>query len=217
MPQRWPVSLFSPKVSVILRVVNKPLDYAEMVYIKHLPYKHLQYAPPLEIWTQCYALCWCDFAIRSNPLMWSIYPHTSGFFHWQCMCLVWCIALAKSRGIILNEIMQTGVMMPTLSSPVEPSQWCHNELDGVSDHQPHNCLLNRLFRSKKMSKVLVTGLCAGNSPVTGEFPAQRASKAENVSIWWRHRANDCPCRHMRQCLHKDDYRFSINLMIPFCL
>ena len=29
-------------------------------------------------------------------------------------------------------------------------------------------------------------LCAGNSPVTGEFPAQRASNAENVSIWWRH-------------------------------
>ena len=29
-------------------------------------------------------------------------------------------------------------------------------------------------------------LCAGNSPVTGEFPAQRASIGENVSIWWRH-------------------------------
>ena len=27
----------------------------------------------------------------------------------------------------------------------------------------------------------------GNSPVTGEFPAQRASNAENVSIWRRHR------------------------------
>ena len=29
-------------------------------------------------------------------------------------------------------------------------------------------------------------LCEGNSPVTGEFPAQRASNVENVSIWWRH-------------------------------
>ena len=35
-------------------------------------------------------------------------------------------------------------------------------------------------------KLRVTGLCAGNSPVTGEFPAQMASNAENVSIWWRH-------------------------------
>ena len=67
-------------------------------------------------------------------------------------------------------------------------QWRHNELDGVSNHQPHDCLLNRLFRrrSKKTSKLRVTGLCEGNSPVTAEFPAQRASNAENVSIWWRH-------------------------------
>ena len=42
------------------------------------------------------------------------------------------------------------------------------------------------FRSKKTSKVHVTGLCEGNSPVTGEFPTQRASNAENVSIWWGH-------------------------------
>ena len=55
-------------------------------------------------------------------------------------------------------------------------------------YQPHGCLLNRLFRSrsKKTSKLHVTGLCAGNSPVTGEFTAQRASNAEKVSIRWRH-------------------------------
>ena len=35
---------------------------------------------------------------------------------------------------------------------------------------------------KKTSKLRVTGLGAGNSPVTGEFPAQRASNAENVSV-----------------------------------
>ena len=41
--------------------------------------------------------------------------------------------------------------------------------------------------SKKTSKLRVTGLCARNSPVIGEFPAQSATNAENVSIWWRHR------------------------------
>ena len=53
-------------------------------------------------------------------------------------------------------------------------------------HQPHDCLLDRLFRrkSKKTSKLRLTGLCEGNSPVAGELPAQRASNAENVSIWW---------------------------------
>ena len=38
-------------------------------------------------------------------------------------------------------------------------------------------------RSKRESKLRVTGLCAGNSPVTGEFPAQKAGEAENVSIF----------------------------------
>ena len=56
-------------------------------------------------------------------------------------------------------------------------QWRHNERDGVWNHQA---------LSKKTSKLRVTDLCLGNSPGTGEFPAQKASNAENVSIWWRH-------------------------------
>ena len=68
-------------------------------------------------------------------------------------------------------------------------RWRHNGSNGVSDHQPQDCLLSRFFRrrSKETSKLRVTGFCAGNSPVTGEFPVQRASNAENVSNWWRHR------------------------------
>ena len=67
-------------------------------------------------------------------------------------------------------------------------QWRHNGCDGVWNHQPYGCILNRLYRrrSKKTSKLRVTGLFAGNSPVTGEFPTQMASNAENGSIWWRH-------------------------------
>ena len=66
--------------------------------------------------------------------------------------------------------------------------WRHTGGDSVSNHQPHDCILNGLFRrrSKKTWKLRITGLCAGNSPGTGEFPAQMASNAENVSIWWRH-------------------------------
>ena len=44
---------------------------------------------------------------------------------------------------------------------------------------------------RKTSKLCVTGLSEGNSPVTGEFPSQRASNAENVFIWW--------CHHV--CIH----------------
>ena len=58
----------------------------------------------------------------------------------------------------------------------------------MSNHWRLDCLLNCLFgrRSKKKSKLRVTGLCEGNLPVTGEFPTQRASNAEDVPIWWRH-------------------------------
>ena len=45
-------------------------------------------------------------------------------------------------------------------------RWRQNGRYSVSNHQPHDCLFNRLFRrrSKKTSKLRVTGLCAGNSP-----------------------------------------------------
>ena len=115
------------------------------------------------------------------------------FFEWKC--------LAKSRikfnsNIFLCNWRQVrvgsgyGLVVSGNKSLPEPLslQWRHNEHDRVSNNQPHHCLLNRLFgrRSKKTSKLRVTGLCVGNSPMTGEFPAQMASNAENVSIWWRH-------------------------------
>ena len=76
-----------------------------------------------------------------------------------------------------------GLEMMTLSL-----RWRHNGRDGVSNHQSDDCLFDRLFRrrSKKTSKVRVTGLCAGNSPGTGEFSAHMASNAGNVFISWRH-------------------------------
>ena len=62
--------------------------------------------------------------------------------------------------------------------------------DCLSNHQPRGCLLNRLFklRSKKTSKLRVTGLLCGEFTGIGEFPAQMASDAVDVSIWWRHLA-----------------------------
>ena len=80
--------------------------------------------------------------------------------------------------------------------------WRHNGHDSVSNNQPHHCLLNRLFRrtSNKTSRLRVTGLCAGNSPETGEFPVQMASNAENVSIWWRHHGTEYSLVYVMVCL-----------------
>ena len=71
-----------------------------------------------------------------------------------------------------------------------PFQWRYNGHDDASNHQPLHCLLKRSVRrrSKKTSKLHVTGLCVRDSPVTGEFPSQKASNAENVFILGRHHA-----------------------------
>ena len=96
-----------------------------------------------------------------------------------------CIQEGKnSRGSSSPHTINQGTVGTRKANIREPLQWRHNELDAVSIHQPHDCLLSRLFRrkSKKTSKLRVTGLCAGNSPVTGEFPTQRASNAENDDV-----------------------------------
>ena len=66
------------------------------------------------------------------------------------------------------------------SCPLASLQWRYNGRDSVSNHQPRDSLLNRLYkpRSKKTTKPRFIGLGAGNSPLTGEFPAQMASNAE---------------------------------------
>ena len=63
-------------------------------------------------------------------------------------------------------------LYPALTYPNKTLRWRHNDHDSVSNHQPHGCLLNRLFRrrSKKTSKFRVTGLCVGNSPGPVNYP-----------------------------------------------
>ena len=101
--------------------------------------------------------------------------------------------LAKLVRAFLSEVCKEVAQIPLcthyvfqLDTYLSTSQWRHNGCYGVSNHQPHECLLKRLFRrrSKKTSKLRVTDLWAGNSPVT--LPALMASNAKNVFIWWRH-------------------------------
>ena len=105
----------------------------------------------------------------SNPKYPHNWPYARGILQWQ-----------------INPLHEGPANAETL-------QWRHNGRDSISNHQPHGCLLKGLFRrrSKKTWKLHVTGLCAGNSPGTGEFPAQMASNTENVFIWWCHHGVQC--------------------------
>ena len=76
----------------------------------------------------------------------------------------------------------------TSNRKISSLQWRHNDHDGVSNHQPHGCILNRLLRAQIKENIKAPRhwpLC-GEVTGTGEFPTQRASNVENVSIWWRH-------------------------------
>ena len=82
-----------------------------------------------------------------------------------------CMSFWNDANIVANKL---GIAQARDRAFGETLLWRHNGRDSVSNHQPHDCLFNRLIwrRSKKTSKHRVTGLCAGNSPGTGEFPAQ---------------------------------------------
>ena len=62
-------------------------------------------------------------------------------------------------------------VVATTAEIVGALQWRYNGREGVSNHQPHHCLLNLLFRrrSKKTSNPRHWPWW-GKSPVTGEFP-----------------------------------------------
>ena len=81
--------------------------------------------------------------------------------------------------------------------------WRHNDHDGVSNHQLHGCLLNVLFGSqiKENTKAPRHWPLCGEFTSPGEFPAQRATNAENISIWWRHQKNpnSIPTKKRHQC------------------
>ena len=77
-------------------------------------------------------------------------------------CITRVTKTVKYHAVFIQRIWYT----------INPIRWRHNERGDVSNHQRLDGLLNRLFRcrSKKASKLHVTGLCEGNSPVAGEFP-----------------------------------------------
>ena len=72
-----------------------------------------------------------------------------------CVCVHYNYVIMSAMA---SQIMSPMIVYSTL-------HWRHNDHDSASNHQPHGCLLNHLFRhrSKKTSKLRVTGLCVGNS------------------------------------------------------
>ena len=92
--------------------------------------------------------------------------------------------------------------------------WRHNDHDAVTNLQPHGCLLNRLFRrrSKKTSKLRVTGPCVGNSPGPVNSPHKGPGTREMFPF--ADVIMDLYVNSLRQKSNKFIFIFKINLHMP---
>ena len=104
----------------------------------------------------------CVVAFISISYQWSFlrYHIMSYYVDHDKICRIWLrIWIKKHTPYCSRNDQPLDVYLASL--------WRHNGRDGVTNHQPYDCLLNHPFRcrSKKTLKLRVTGLCAGNSPV----------------------------------------------------
>ena len=83
-------------------------------------------------------------------------------------------------------------------SKLDCSVCLHHYSDDAVNHRRLDCLHTHMLRrrSKKTSKLRVTGHC-GNNRWPADSPSQRTSNAENVSIWWRHPEIEGPAHSAR--------------------
>ena len=94
-----------------------------------------------------------------------------------------------------------------------PLLWRHNGRDGISDHQPHDCLLNHWFRKiKENIKAPRHWPLCGEFTGTGEFPAQMASNAEK---WFHLMTSSCRVCFSTCVVYPIKHAFPINLWHHF--
>ena len=111
------------------------------------------------------------FTIKSFTSKRLVQVHTHVKVSLENMITHWTFETCLGNLEQLNINFSFRHIWSNLSQISRALRWRHNGHDCISNHQPHHCLLNCLFgcRSKKTSKLRVTGLCADNSlgPVTG--------------------------------------------------
>ena len=133
----------------------------------------------------------------------------------QFYCLLRCVLNLRDFTVHLNCIACNAITNLwsagcVLSPPRTKSAggdaasllWRHNGRDVVSNHQPHDCLLNRSFRrrSRKTSKLRVTGRCEG--PVNSSHKELKMFPFDDVimlTIWQRYSFNDFYLEYARKC------------------
>ena len=117
-------------------------------------------------------------AMGAEPV--SVQSWWSSCWYFLSVCEYFCLYLfswVDRQGLRKHAIM----CHSQASIGPMPSKWRHNGSDGVSDHQPHHCLVNRLFRRRSLAFVRVIHRWPVNSP-----RKRPVTRKMFVSIWWRH-------------------------------
>ena len=81
--------------------------------------------------------------------------------------------------VVFRTMHDSDVIMGTIASQITSLTIVYSTIYWDADKRKHQISASLAF-------------VRGISPGTGEFPAQMASNAENVSIWWRHHAQCGP-------------------------
>ena len=127
--------------------------------------------------------------INLGSATFSTLPHC-----WSDLSFYAVISMSPVSSVIASEPMKvsqhnTNYKKRDTPPNVQTIHYSDVIMGAMAIESPASPLSTQPFIQKqKISKLRVTGLCAGNSPVTSELSAQMASSAENVPIWLRHHA-----------------------------
>ena len=108
---------------------------------------------------------WAPWTLLSGMTFWRTYNLNTSTLY-KC-----CYIFSVKDMARLWLLMAWGILRAMASAKAAfvlrplPLHWRHNEHDGVSNHQPHDCLLNGLFRCR--SKENIKAPC--HWPLGGEF------------------------------------------------
>ena len=78
------------------------------------------------------------------------------FLYWDGPLLPWSFVRGTicqwpvnslHKGAVMRKASPSHEVTMIASEAIYSLQWCNNKHDGVSRHQPHGCLLNRLFKA----------------------------------------------------------------------
>ena len=116
-------------------------------------------------------------ATNRGPLLWDLFYSTS---HKICTWFVLCIGAVCSVIYYGSCVHYNNVIMSVMASKIASLKIVNSTVCSGADRRKHQ---------------------NSESPMTGEFPPQRAINAENVSIWWRHHFCTWTCHCEEWSLH----------------